>query len=330
MTDAEAKKLIERSRDSIGIAKRRMLKSRAYFAGQAYGAADALALLTPYYDKGVEWRLEEANKLRSEAKHVAGWGTEWGPYKNGKVMKRRTRRNPHSLEVAWTGKRASYVSPVGNYGTTGHSELAMHTGGAGKAVVRFALWKRPAKGWSGPADAVQWAQVEYPNGKILDGTPHEVLPPEVLRIIGRGNYGSPRMPRRKEKLQLWALSKGVAANRGKRRKGAVAKGKRVRKNVGHGHPVWQAGAVAHKFMSYLDPGHLSIWRDIPLVTVMHGGTPAKRAFARSVATVQERMKTLAVALKSIDGLRAYRTLLKTPLRAVAGAWGLMEVMRSDF
>jgi hypothetical protein len=301
----------------------------------------------------------------------------------------KTRRNPHSIDVAWTGKKADYVSPPGNYGGTGHSELAMHTGGAGKAVVRFALWKRPAKGYAGPSNAVQWAQVEYASGQILDGLPSEVLPEGVRNIIG---YGSPRMPNRKQKLQLWALGKGVAANRGRKnpltpeetrqvlhaaqrsakmaRKSSMDKYKfflgrtsglsmvadelgsgraqkharkmrhasatmtssyiRHHKNVGREHAVWKAGNAAHKFMSKLDNLHLRVWREVPLAAVVYGGTAAKRAYAASVATVQERMKDLATALQEIANLRYYKTLLRTPLRAVAGAWGLMEVMRSDF
>ena len=243
------------------------------------------------------------------------------------MKKRRARRNPHALDVAWTGKKANYVSPRGNYGETGHSELAMHTGGAGKAVVRFALWKRPAKGWSGPIDAVQWAQVEYPDGKILDGTPHEVLPPAVLRIIGRGNYGSSRMPRRKEKLALWALSKGVAANRGARRNPAK---KSVRRNLPETHPIFKASYAVHKFMSSLDNLHLRLWRDVPLAAIYHGGSAAKRAFAASVATVQGRMRDLGYRLLEIGFMRGRKSLMKAPLRAIAGAFGLMEELRSDF
>ena len=271
-------------------------------------------------------------QIRARAAHggdyFTGWKAGYAMLKNrGKTMKRRTRRNPHALDVAWTGKKANYVSPRGNYGETGHSELAMHTGGAGKAVVRFALWKRPAKGYGGPIDAVQWAQVEYPDGKILDGTPHEVLPSAVLRIIGRGNYGSSRMPRRKEKLALWALSKGVAANRGVRRN---PKKKSVRRNVPETHPIFKAGYAVHKFMSYLDNAHLRVWRDVPLAAIYHGGSAAKRAFAASVATVQGRMKDLAYRLLEIGHMRSYKTLMKTPLRAIAGAFGLMEELRSDF
>ena len=326
-------------------------------------------------------------QIRARAAHggdyFTGWKAGYAMLKNrGKTMKRRTRRNPHALDVAWTGKKANYVSPRGNYGETGHSELAMHTGGAGKAVVRFALWKRPAKGYGGPIDAVQWAQVEYPDGKILDGTPHEVLPSAVLRIIGRGNYGSSRMPRRKEKLALWALSKGVAgvaSNPGKRggrctcifwhaitaeeRKkakkmldyarsvgdstGAMIalksltgkcpsagrnphNKKRVHRNVPETHPIFKAGYAVHKFMSYLDNAHLRIWRDVPLAAIYHGGSAAKRAFAASVATVQGRMKDLAYRLLEIGHMRSYKTLMKTPLRAIAGAFGLMEELRSDF
>lgn len=157
-------------------------------------------------------------------------------------MKCRTRRNPHALDVAWTGKKANYVSPRGNYGETGHSELAMHTGGAGKAVVRFALWKRPAKGYAGPADAVNWAQVEYQNGQILDGLPSEVLPGKVRDIIG---YGSPRMPRRKQKLQLWALSKGVAANRGRKNPLTAREAKGIFKEIRWMGPVLRDPRAAH-------------------------------------------------------------------------------------
>jgi hypothetical protein len=385
-------------------------------------------------------------EIRRRAAHggdyFTGWKAGYAVLKNkGGGMKRGARRNPHALDVAWTGQRAHYVSPRGNYGETGYSELAMHTGGAGKGVVRFALWRRPAKGWSGPRNAVSWAQVEYANGQILDGLPSEVLPGKVRDIIG---YGSPKMPGHREKLKLWALSKGVAANPGKnsgrctcifrhaitpkereaakraldyaRRVGdrngitvamAALSGKcpsarnpltvketrsvlraarshattarvaptygernfalgkvsgvasvaeyygrgkakkhasklrlaagrmssksiKVRKNVGSSHPIWKAGYAVHKFMSSLDGANLRAWRDVPVAAVIYGGTAAKRAFAASVATVQGRMKDLAMTLQGIANLRYYKTLLKTPLRAVAGSFGLMEMLRSDF
>lgn len=127
------------------------------------------------------------------------------------AKRNRHRRNPMDVATAWTGRKASYVSPRGTYGETGYSELAMHTRKAGKAVVRFALFTD-----KGRYPNVTWAQTEYLDGAVLDGGTHEVLPPEVLRVLGRGDYARPKLPGRKEKLQLWALSKGVEANRGRK------------------------------------------------------------------------------------------------------------------
>jgi hypothetical protein len=395
--------------------------------------------------------------------------------KGVRFMSRKSRKNPTSIDRAWNGKPANYVSPRGNYSEVGYSELAMHTRAAGKKVVRFALFHDRREGKS-----VRWAQVELENGTIIDGLTHEVLPPAVLTILGRGDYARTKLPAKKQKLQLWALSKGVAANPGKRgschclfwhavtpeerkkakemldyaRKvgdstGAMmtlqslagkcktsvaqyspkggskgvrfmsrksrknsgegftvkgpegiaayrmlalkgmlqmelagmrrsrgpsafsvikaefglkgskqsvldqfkkmcaavvehrekppgfnprsqANGRRVHKNPGRDHPIWQTGNAVHSFMSKLDNRHLPWWRDVSVAGVLYGSIAAKRAHAASAGTVRDRMEDLVTKLQSIKNLRAYKTLLQTPLRAVAGAWGLMEMMRSDF
>jgi len=357
--------------------------------------------------------------------------------RHGGIMKHRSRRNPMDLATSWTGSKAGYISPPGRYGAMQYSELAMHTGGAGKHVVRFALWRRPRKGYGpkAPLDMVNWAQVELSDGRVIDGTPSEVLPGEVRNIIG---YQTARMPNRKVKLQLWALSRGVAVNRknpltkkesaglarsahfwGKsgikaKREGfdpqyhagrsdglseAIArygprKAKRlvrklqkraatvwynqfaaagsmvpgqidasgwhksassarkhasamrsqgykagvaslknkksVRRNIPETHPIWKASSAVHKFMSYLDNLHLGLWRDVPLAAIYHGGSAAKRAYTASVLTVQGRMRELASRLLEIGYMRSRKSLMKTPLRAIAGSFGLMEELRSDF
>lgn len=278
------------------------------------------------YDATAE-DFETAVRFMEAGMHTARSRRNTFPTFNRRKI-RRTRRNPASVDVAWTGKRASYVSPRGNYGATGYSELAMHTGGAGKEVVRFALWKRPAKGYSGPANAVNWAQVEYASGTVLDGLPSEVLPGKVRDIIG---YGSPRLPNRKQKLQLWALGKGVQPNKRRLKLRRKLGRKSARRNpVTASNPIWKAGNAVHKFMSYLDNVQLRIWRDVPLGSVLRGGVEFAGAFKSSVMSVQDRADKFANALRAIPGIRAYRTLLETPLRAVAGSFGLMEMLRTDF
>lgn len=163
-------------------------------------------------------KIQKLAKRESGGHYFAGAKAGYAILKNRKL---RSRRNPWDVAKAWTGKMAGYVSPPGNYGATGYSELAMHTGGAGKHVVRFALWRRPAKGYGpkAPKDMVNWAQVEYSDGKILDGLPSEVLPEGVRQLIG---YQTARMPNRRMKLRLWALGKGVAANRSRKNSYAIA------------------------------------------------------------------------------------------------------------
>lgn len=94
------------------------------------------------------------------------------------------RCNP--LEIAWTGKKANYVSPIGEYGRVGYSELAMHTRAAGQSVVRYALWDRDGD------NRVNWAQIELADGRIIDGLPGEVLPDQVRRDLG--GFGSEKLP----------------------------------------------------------------------------------------------------------------------------------------
>jgi hypothetical protein len=110
--------------------------------------------------------------------------------------RRRSRRNPHDIATAWTGKKADYVSPVGDYGAVGYSELAMHVGASGKRVVQFALWSEKDR-WPN----VTWAQIKTSDGKITDGTPHEVLPPDVLRSLP-GSYDRPKLPHRGQKMMF--------------------------------------------------------------------------------------------------------------------------------
>jgi hypothetical protein len=101
---------------------------------------------------------------------------------------RRSRKNPMDIGVAWTGNKAAFVSPVGNYGEVGYSELAMHVGIAGKKVVQYALWSDRGR-WP----YVRWAQVMTTDGRVTDGLPHEVLPAEVIQSLP-GDYSSPKLP----------------------------------------------------------------------------------------------------------------------------------------
>ena len=84
------------------------------------------------------------------------------------------------LARSWTGNDAVYVSPSGNHGTVGYSELAMHTGIAGKPILRYALFKSSD-------GRINWAQVETerPNApdhpRVTDGTVGELLPHELRR-----------------------------------------------------------------------------------------------------------------------------------------------------
>jgi hypothetical protein len=111
------------------------------------------------------------------------------PYKQIARQVARGINKPDPLATSWTGSEAFYVSPPGNYGTVGHSELAMHVGAAGKPILRYALFKNNA-GW------VSWVQIEVETDphavlarggrktRVVDGTVGELLPHELRRKHG--------------------------------------------------------------------------------------------------------------------------------------------------
>jgi len=80
-----------------------------------------------------------------------------------------------------------YVSPLGNYGEVGFSELAMHTRTAGLRVIQFALLSTDEA-----YPRVTWAMVMTDNGTVTDGLPSEVLPAEIRRELG--GFGNERIP----------------------------------------------------------------------------------------------------------------------------------------
>jgi hypothetical protein len=104
----------------------------------------------------------------------------------------RARRNPMPIGIAWTGHKANFISPKGNYGIVPSSELAMSTRIADKPVIQFALFS-DAKRWP----HVTWAHVMTPDGFVTDGLPSEVLPAEVRRMLGFGNEKMPKGASRK-------------------------------------------------------------------------------------------------------------------------------------
>jgi hypothetical protein len=85
----------------------------------------------------------------------------------------RSKRMVHiSLDTAWNGKKAAFVSTPGPHGTIPFSEQSVHMKAASKPIKRYALFKETGE-W-------RWAHVETPDGRVVDGLPSEVLPPEVL------------------------------------------------------------------------------------------------------------------------------------------------------
>jgi hypothetical protein len=113
----------------------------------------------------------------------------------------RCRRNPWAIDVAWTGKKADYVSPVGDWGIVPSSELAMHTRIADKPVVQYALWSDVGR-WP----HVTWAQIQTSEGQILDGLPSEVLPDKAR--YKHGDYNRMVIPGAKPRKRAM-----VSANR---------------------------------------------------------------------------------------------------------------------
>lgn len=71
------------------------------------------------------------------------------------------------FDTAWTGHKAHFVSPEGDYGKAPYSELCMHTRHAGHTIRRYATFKSKR--------GVTWAHVQTDLG-VVDGLPHEVLP----------------------------------------------------------------------------------------------------------------------------------------------------------
>jgi len=92
------------------------------------------------------------------------------------------------IGTAWTGHKANFISPKGNYGIVPSSELAMSTRIADMPVVQFALFS-DKKRWP----HVTWAHVMTPDGFVTDGLPSEVLPAEVRRTLG--GFGNEKMPK---------------------------------------------------------------------------------------------------------------------------------------
>lgn len=132
-----------------------------------------------------EWKEIKAGYLP----HIVAVRIDGGSTRNARrnPSRRRYRCN-YDIETAWTGRKADYVSPVGDYGAAGYSELAMHVGIAGKKIVQFALWSE-----KGRRPHVTWAHVKTADGKVTDGTAHEVLSPDILRSLP-GRYDRPKLP----------------------------------------------------------------------------------------------------------------------------------------
>jgi hypothetical protein len=94
------------------------------------------------------------------------------------------------IDRSWNGHKADYVSPedrFDGYGKVRYSELAMHTGIAGKLIIQYALFN--AKYATFPRNSVSWANVKTAGGKVTDGLPHEVLSQEIIQSLPSGKRG---------------------------------------------------------------------------------------------------------------------------------------------
>jgi len=107
------------------------------------------------------------------------------------------------LGRAWTGHRA-YKLYVPTFPCdrpeVPWSELAVHTGHAGKPVCAFASFRDNER------SAITWVQVLVPNGDgfaVLDGLPHEVLPCDVANRVEADDEGA---------LSEFAISPGCTAS----------------------------------------------------------------------------------------------------------------------
>lgn len=113
------------------------------------------------------------------------------------------------------------------------------------------------------------------------------------------------------------------------KKGSSMNRKRVRKNVGRGHPNFELGNAAHKFMSYNDLQYQRLWRDVTLGEVFTMSGAAAAAYAKSVGTVRGRFDTFRAKVLELRPM--VQTAIKdAPLRVLAGSFGLMEGMLASF
>jgi len=107
------------------------------------------------------------------------------------------------LGRAWTGHRAyKFYVPTADEARpqVPWSELAIHTGHAGKPVLAVASFRDNERA------AITWAQVLVRNGEgfaVLDGLPHEVLPCDLAnRVEGDDDTALPEFSVETERLPV--------------------------------------------------------------------------------------------------------------------------------
>jgi hypothetical protein len=152
------------------------------------GVIDRVVDNVDYVDYNVRWGggmvqrgyAERELKLE-EAEEPKKSGLSPGMKQMAKLAAGRMVGKEDPIYTSWTGNEAFYVSPPGDYGVVGSSELAMHTGIAGKPILRYALFKNRA-------GQVVWAHIEILSARgdkrVTDGTVGELLPFEVRQKHG--------------------------------------------------------------------------------------------------------------------------------------------------
>lgn len=77
------------------------------------------------------------------------------------------------MERSWLGKKASFVSPKGDYGQAPYSDATLHYHVGGKKIVQFSLFEKNKK--------VDWAHVKLEDGTVIDGEPEAIFSEQLLK-----------------------------------------------------------------------------------------------------------------------------------------------------
>lgn len=137
--------------------------------------------------------------------------------------------------------------------------------------------------------------------------------------------------RAKKGDSMFAGSKaGYAMLANKKRKARSRRNAPNLKTSRHILAAWKIGEAAHKFLSHMDSSHLSLWRELSMWDIKLVNQKATTARKASASTVNDRYFEFIAVLNKLWPKLQKKVVSKAPLRIVAGSWGMMEEMRTDF